>query len=203
MSRALPRDAHPLVLDEIDGRLRLASARLTTLPLKKPPLEMTSESVSMLPFTRPVVVISTVAGRHHRALVHPPDEGVDRLNVWRSPRPSRQSPACLPTFSSPRRRIRCGWTRRCRTSLRPRAVRRRSWQVNLGGGPAVLRRGPGGRDPPRSSRTTEHLCLLTQSHSTGCGPRASTRVPTGWSRTKRRGFCRCKRHSRPSVIGQP
>src|SRR6266478_1696446 len=33
---------------------------LTTLPLKKPPLEITSESVSMLPVTRPVSAIATL-----------------------------------------------------------------------------------------------------------------------------------------------
>src|ERR1051325_656952 len=37
----------------------LFSRILTTLPLKKPPLAMTSESVSMLPVTLPVAVIST------------------------------------------------------------------------------------------------------------------------------------------------
>ena len=37
-----------------------SSLILVTLPLKKPPLEITSESVWMLPLTRPVSAISTL-----------------------------------------------------------------------------------------------------------------------------------------------
>src|SRR5207244_9693949 len=77
----LPRDAHPLVLDEIDGRLRLASARLHDVAVEEAALgddERVRLDVAVHP---PGGGDLDVAGRHHRALVHPPDEGVDRLNV--------------------------------------------------------------------------------------------------------------------------
>src|SRR5207302_4462870 len=72
----------------------------TTLPLKNPPLEMTSESVSMLPFTRPVAVISTLPV----ATIVPsytPRMMASTVRTLALTTPFSPITSCLPTFSSP------------------------------------------------------------------------------------------------------
>src|SRR5438309_3285679 len=153
--------ADPLVLDEVDGQLRLAPARLHDVAAEGPALgddERVCLDVAVHP---PGGGDLDGTGRDHRALVHSSDDGVDGLYV-------RVHHALLADHELPPDvqfaadlALDMDGIGDLEFTLHLRGGADDREQGQRGGGAALLRRGrPARYRRSRSSRTTEHPRLL-------------------------------------------